>query len=140
MIGKLVSKKLYNLLAILLAVQVACVLPGIANISEEDSSAIEKTPTPHIIYGSLPELPSCEDETKLLAIVLASDEGGLNVRSNPLDKFGNGGVVISTLKTDTHVEVIRKNHTEGWDFIRISSDCGYVNNKYLLYIEKPLGE
>lgn len=134
------SKNKKQLLAFLLAIVLlsfGCVLPGIQVNNSNSNGEIDRgnfSITEQASTESNSEIRDCSTlPVKVLAIVLADPSGGLNLRDNKLE---NNGKIIGTLMKNQEVDVIF--HDDGWDYVRVEYDtCGYVNAKYLMYLEKP---
>lgn len=117
----------------------ACVLPGLGSGNPE----IVESPTISAISTEIP-LPtilptdeiSCQtkEESPIIAVVMASPDGGLNIRNLPIEM---GGIILATARDGDEMEVFNIDIGNGWSEIRyyvptISKYiCGYVNRDFI---------
>lgn len=146
MIKKLVLRNSLSLLAFLLAIQTACVIPGL-QISNENLPT--KKPTEEIFSNNktlLPEFITKDNPNACLdypAPILFYGEvdvlEGLHLRNSP-----NSNAEVTYVLSDGDIlEVFNDFKSEDgglWYAIRYNDFCGYVNSKYVLSLEKPSGE
>ena len=126
----------YILLAIFsVFLMISCVLPGVGNFVATPIPTETGTKTSEI--GVLPTLlPTLTSDCKIrkesnsVGIVVASENGGLNIRTSPIE---DGGIVLATMPNNSEFEIFSV--ANGWSEIRYLNGleyiCGYVNNSYI---------
>jgi len=131
------NRKLF-LLAILLALfTFACVFPTYGTSLPVATLIPMKTFVPTLkptLKPTLEKLENCQNMSKsdVIGIVLASPNGGLNIRNMPIEL---GGIILETVPNGTNLEIY-ENVGNGWSKIRfLQSDgnyiCGYINTEYI---------
>lgn len=125
-------------ISFLIMALLSCVLPGIA----EPVANLRQTETP---YLSIEETSvqftqtvvanlSCDKENSAnRGKIVASPNGGLNIRTAPLEL---GGSIIATIPDGELVDILIWNTGDGWAKVKWKGICGYSKNTYIVVEQK----